>query len=319
MPTVLVTGGAGFIGSHVALMAKEEGWSVRILDNLSTGLESNCERLRTSGVDVVIGDVRDREVVHQAVEGCDAVVNLAAQISVPRSIEYPEENHDINIGGLACLLAACQHHGVRRIITASSAAVYGHSEAFPLEEGDAGSFHSPYAASKWENEQQISRAKAQGFEAVALRFFNVYGPHQRPDGAYAAVIPKFIDLVLSEKAPTIFGDGLQTRDFVHVSDVARAIMMFCQTSWDSSFDDVYNVSTQTEVSLLGLLGTIHRLMEELVPSLTLHAPAFAPERQGDISRSVGSNQRLCSGTHWKPTTSLEEGLRSQLLEVLHSR
>lgn len=319
MPTMLVTGGAGFIGSHVARAAMEQGWHVRILDNLSTGLQTNCEMLDSIGVEVVIGDVRHQDVVNEAVKGCDAVVHLAAQVSVPRSVEHPEENHDINIGGFACVLQACERHGVRRVVTASSAAVYGTADTLPLDETDAGAFHSPYAASKWENEQQVLRARDLSMEAVALRFFNVYGPRQRPDGAYAAVIPKFIELVLDETPPTVFGDGLQTRDFVHVNDVAQAILMFCTQAWNPTYEHVYNISTQTEVSLLQLLETIHGIVKDMAPHLALHPPNFAEERSGDIARSMGSNQRLCSDTTWTPHISLVDGLRSQIQEVLESR
>ena len=315
---MLITGGAGFIGSHMALLAMEQGWKVRILDNLSTGLQVNCDMLGGLGAEVTIGDIRDQDLVNTVVKGCDAVVHLAAQVSVPRSVEHPEENHDINIGGLTCLLQAAQRHGVRRLVTASSAAVYGTAEGLPLDESDAGSFHSPYAASKWENEQQILRAREKEMETIALRVFNVYGPRQRPDGAYAAVIPTFIEHVLGEVAPTIFGDGLQTRDFVHVHDVARALLMFCSQAWDPNYEHVYNVATQTEVSLLQLLETVHRIVEEEAPHITLHAPSFAAERSGDIARSMGSNQRLCSTTTWSPQISLIDGLRSQILERLDS-
>ena len=319
MPTLLVTGGAGFIGSHVALEAMEQGWEVRILDNLSTGLHTNCDMLERLGATVTIGDIRDEDVVNGVVKGCDAVVHLAAQVSVPRSMEDSEENHDINIGGFACVLQACERHGVHRVVTASSAAVYGTADALPLDETDAGTFHSPYAASKWENEQQVLRARGLSMEALALRFFNVYGPRQRPDGAYAAVIPKFIELVLDETAPTVYGDGLQTRDFVHVNDVARAILMFCTEAWNPTYEHVYNISTQTEVSMLQLLETIHGIVKDMAPHLALHPPKFAEERSGDIARSMGSNQRLCSDTTWSPQISLVDGLRSQIQEALESR
>ena len=319
MPTMLVTGGAGFIGSRTAHMAIEQGWTVRVLDNLSTGLASKLSSLKGSGAEVTVGDIRDPDTVNRLVAGCEVVIHLAAQVSVPRSVEYPEENHDINIGGLACVLDACQRHGVPRLIAASSAAVYGTNDALPLDEDDAGHFHSPYAASKWENEQQILRAKQSGMEAVALRFFNVYGTGQRPDGAYAAVIPKFIDLALNGQAPTVFGDGLQTRDFVHVDDVTRAMLILATSAWNPQHEHVYNVATQTEISLLDLLNTIHAVLEEVAPDVPRLSPMFAEERAGDIARSVGSIDRLCSSTSWTPKVSLNEGLRRQIVETMQAK
>ena len=319
MPTMLVTGGAGFIGSRTAHMAIEQGWTVRVLDNLSTGLASKLSSLKGSGAEVTVGDIRDPDTVNRLVAGCEVVIHLAAQVSVPRSVEYPEENHDINIGGLACVLDACQRHGVPRLIAASSAAVYGTNDALPLDEDDAGHFHSPYAASKWENEQQILMAKQSGMEAVALRFFNVYGTGQRPDGAYAAVIPKFIDLALNGQAPTVFGDGLQTRDFVHVDDVAWAMLILATSAWNPQHEHVYNVATQTEISLLDLLNTIHAVLEEVAPDVPRLSPMFAEERAGDIARSVGSIDRLCLSTSWTPKVSLNEGLRRQIVETMQAK
>ena len=236
MPTLLITGGAGFIGGHTATMAIQRGWQVRLLDNLSTGLATKADKLASEGAEVIIGDVRDKNIVQDAVEGCDAVVHLAAQVSVPRSVEQPEETLEINVDGTANLLNACKMHRVSRFVMASSAAVYGTNDAFPLDETHAGTFHSPYAESKWTNEHQVAEAKASGLEAVALRFFNVYGTGQRSDGAYAAVIPKFIELAVAGQAPTVFGDGQQTRDFVHVDDVSRALLMLATDPWANDLD-----------------------------------------------------------------------------------
>ena len=177
---------------------------------------------------------------------------------------------------------------------ASSAAVYGTKDDFPLHERHAGTFHSPYADSKWQNEHQVLEAKQAGMEAVALRFFNVYGAGQRSDGAYAAVVPKFIELALAGQAATIFGDGLQTRDFVHVSDVANAVLMMATQPWDGERAHVYNVCTETECSLLDLMREIHMVLEEVAPHVARHAPNHGPERAGDIARSIGSNANDCS-------------------------
>ena len=316
MPTLLVTGGAGFIGGYTASMALDLGWDVRILDNLSTGSNSTVQAIEAMGATVITGDIRDEATVNIAVNGCDAVAHYAAQTSVPRSMEHPEETMEVNVGGTSAILKACQVHGVNRFVMASSAAVYGAKDEFPLREHHAGSFHSPYADSKWQNEQQVLEAKEAGMEAVALRFFNVYGTGQRSDGAYAAVVPKFIELALAGQAATIFGDGLQTRDFVHVSDAANAVLMMATQPWGVERAHVYNVCTETECSLLDLMREIHRVLEEVAPHVARHAPNHGPERAGDIARSVGSNTNLCLDTEWTPTVEFTEGLRQQILDAL---
>ena len=316
MPTLLVTGGAGFIGGYTAGMALEMGWDVRILDNLSTGSNSTVQALEAMGAMVITGDVCDEATVNGAVNGCDAVAHFAAQTSVPRSMEHPQETMEVNVGGTSTILKACQTHGVDRFVMASSAAVYGTKDDFPLREHHAGTFHSPYADSKWQNEHQVLEAKEAGMEAVALRFFNVYGTGQRSDGAYAAVVPKFIELVLAGQAATIFGDGLQTRDFVHVSDAANAVLLMATQPWDGERAHVYNVCTETECSLLDLMAEIHRVVEEVAPHVARHAPNHGPDRAGDIARSIGSNANLCRDTEWAPTVGFSEGLRQQILDAL---
>ena len=316
MPTLLVTGGAGFIGGHTARRALDLGWSVRILDNFSTGHKGTGEELEALGATIISGDVRSESVVNSAVNGCDAVAHFAAQTSVPRSMEQPKETMEVNVEGTSAIIKACQVHGVKRFVMASSAAVYGTKDEFPLREHHAGTFHSPYADSKWQNEHQVLMAKNAGMEAVALRFFNVYGAGQRSDGAYAAVVPKFIEMALDGQAATIFGDGLQTRDFVHVSDCANAVLMMVTQPWDNERAHVYNVCTETECSLLDLISEIHGILEEIAPDIARRAPNHGPERAGDIARSIGSNANLCHDTEWTPTVEFAEGLRQQILDAL---
>ncbi|MCH1540098.1 MAG: SDR family NAD(P)-dependent oxidoreductase [Candidatus Poseidonia sp.] len=316
MPRVLVTGGAGFVGSNVARLAQHNGWDVRILDNLSTGLKATCNELREEGIEIVIGDLRDKETVEQAVRGCDVIVNLAAQVSVPYSMAHPEENHEINVNGTAFLIEACKTHKIQRFITASSAAVYGTKDSMPLKEEDAGEFHSPYAESKWKNEIQVIDARMGGLHAIALRFFNVYGNGQRSDGAYAAVIPKFIELMANDQPPVIFGDGKQTRDFVHVNDVAGAIMMFATETWDDTWSSVYNLATQTERSLVDLVATINEVLSQHKSDYQHLQPIFRDERAGDIRTSVGCIDRILEETNWAPQTSFEQGLEHQIITTL---
>ena len=257
MGKLLITGGAGFIGSTLAKIAIGNGWDVRLLDDLSTGLKSTADELINLGIEVVLGDIRDEKLLHYVMKDCDAVAHLAAQVSVPLSVEYPEETMSINVEGTANILEACFTHGVHRMVMASSAAVYGEAESLPLREQDAGQVLSPYAESKWKNEAQILEARKKGLRATALRFFNVYGVGQRPDGAYAAVVPKFADMIAQGIVPQINGDGMHTRDFVHVHDVCSALLSLLDGEWKAEPYHVYNVATQTKITLLDLIEAIN--------------------------------------------------------------
>jgi nucleoside-diphosphate-sugar epimerase len=313
MPMLLITGGAGFIGMHITRNAIAQGWKVRVLDNLSTKVSSKSNHLEELGAEVLVGDVRDETVCFAAVDRCDAVVHLAAQISVSRSIENSDETYEINVVGTANLLKACKDRGVARFVMASSAAVYGNSDMFPLDEQQAGEFHSPYADSKWQNERQVMGAREDGMEAIALRLFNVYGTGQTQQGATAAVIPKFIECTLKHKPVTVYGNGLQTRDFVHVDDVSRAFLMLATEPWAEKLEHVYNVCTETEISMLELVSKIHNVLEDVAPSIPRLAPNHEAARIGDIGRSVGSNMRLTRDTAWRPLIEFERGLCDQIL------
>jgi len=316
MPMLLITGGAGFIGAHLARIAISQGWRVRVFDNLSATTSAEPARLEELGAEVLVGDVRNPTVCLTAVEGCGAVVHLAAQISVPRSMEFPDETFEINVEGTANLLKACKDRGVPRFVMASSAAVYGNSEMFPLEEQHGGEFHSPYADSKWQNERQVMDARKDGMDAIALRLFNVYGTGQSHRGTAAAVIPKFIERTLKHKPVTVYGNGLQTRDFVHVDDVARAFLMLATEPWADKLEPVYNVCTETEISMLDLVNRIHNVLEDVASSIPRLAPIHEAVRIGDIGRSIGSNKRLTRDTAWRPLIEFERGLRDQILHTI---
>ena len=318
METLLVTGGAGFIGGSFVKIALERGFQIRVLDNLSTGTEETASWLREMGVDVFIGDVRDSRLLETIMQGIDAVVHLAAQASVPLSIQTPNETADINNKGTEYLLNKCIKFGIKRVIMASSAAVYGENENFPLSEKDGGDLLSPYAESKWENEHQISRARDEGLEAVALRFFNVYGIGQRPDSAYAAVIPKFVELMIQGKAPQVYGDGLQTRDFVHVSDVCNAILRFLDPVWHGGTHHVFNVATQTRRSLVDLIDEINSSLGELDESHVALQPIFGSDRAGDIRHSMADITRLKNAANWNPTIKFSDGIRELVTEAYNN-
>ena len=319
MAKVLVTGGAGFIGSSVAKKCLQNGHEVVILDNLSSGSNEVLEHLESLGVRAVIGDIRDPYSVQRAMHDCDAVVHLAAQISVPASIENPQENNSINAEGTQLILDYCKQFDVKRVVVASSAAVYGQGSRLPLREELAGDLLSPYAQSKWNNEQQIIASRLDGQNTVALRLFNVYGPGQRSDGGYAAVIPTFIDMMVNGKAPTINGDGLHTRDFVHVDDVAKLILTIIENEWHALENHVYNVATGNETSLLNLVASIKKGLENNSIDTNNLSPVFAEDRAGDIRYSVADVQRVAQDYGWKAAIPLEKGIISLVEYTLDQR
>ena len=316
---VLVTGGAGFIGSSFAKKARQQGWQVTVLDNLSTGHKSTVDELEKLGIRVIIGDIRNRELLSKEMLNCTAVVHLAAQVSVPLSVEKPEETNEINVLGTDNVIQSCFDNDVQRLVVASSAAVYGNADTLPLKEQDAGQILSPYAESKWINEQQILEARNNGLKATALRFFNVYGVGQRPDGAYAAVVPKFVDMMVNKQAPKINGDGLHTRDFVHVDDVCNAIWSLIDGEWKADNHHVYNVATQTRVTLLDLISIINNSLTQGIPNFTPLMPTHGPERVGDIRHSMASIARINETIQWTPKVEFEHGIKELVLQRLNSQ
>ena len=316
MGNLLITGGAGFIGSRLAIIASDKGWNVTIIDNLSTGLQSNADSLQSKGIEVNIGDIRDKSLVASLVAKSTAVVHLAAQVSVPLSVENPEETMEINVLGTQNVIDSCLENGVTRLVVASSAAVYGEAETLPLKEEAAGDLLSPYAESKWANEQQIIEARSNGLQASCLRFFNVYGAGQRPDGAYAAVIPKFADMMAQGIPPRINGDGGQTRDFVHVDDVCNAIITLIEGDWKADSHHVYNVATETKISLLELVSVINNSLAKKVPEYSPLKPLHGEDRAGDIRHSMASIGRIKEVLNWQPSVDFQDGIDELIAERL---
>jgi len=302
----LVTGGAGFIGSHIAQTLLTQGEAVRILDNFSTGKRENIEALtvRFGGnqLEILEGDIRDAARVGEAVRGVEIIFHEAAFVSVPQSMDEPQVCFDVNLTGTSLLFDAARRAGVRRAVVASSAAVYGESQALPLVEETSLQPKSPYAVTKRVNEMYAELfTNSFGFEVVALRYFNVYGPRQRPDSMYAAAIPIFVRRLLDGKPITIYGDGGQTRDLINVHDIVRANLMAAEHP--NVAGKVFNICTGIETRLLDLLEVLY----DLFPS----APEaeFAAPRAGDIYRSVGSPQKALDVMAFKPQVSLEDGLK----------
>jgi len=302
----LVTGGAGFIGSHIVSALLEQGASVRVLDNFSTGRRENIDVLiQKFGMDrleVLEGDIRDASRVGEAVSGIDIMFHEAAFVSVAQSMEEPQECFDVNLTGTSQLFDAARRAGVRRAVVASSAAVYGESEALPLVEETPLQPKSPYAVSKRVNEMYAELfTNSFNFEVVALRYFNVYGPRQRPDSMYAAAVPIFVRRLLDDKPVTIFGDGGQTRDLINVRDVVRANLI--ASEHPNAAGKVFNVCTGVETRLLDLLEVLYDLLPN-VPE-----PEFAAPRAGDIYRSIGSPQKALNVMGFKAQVSLDDGLK----------
>lgn len=295
---VLVTGGAGFIGSHLVRALLERGDRVRVVDDFSTGRESNLEGLP---VDVVRGDVRDASAVALAVDGCEAVLHEAAEVSVPRSVEDPERARSINAGGTRVVLDACRAAGVVRFVQASSCAVYGASERERQSEADPPSPQSPYAASKLEAEVLALEATRRGLVAVSLRYFNVYGARQDPGSAYAAVVAAFASALREGRQPVVHGDGHQTRDFVHVDDVVRANLLALDAPVLAAERPV-NVGTGRAISVLEL----GRVMGDVLGRP--FAPPHLPERAGDLRRSLADTRRAHEVLGFDAGVTLEEGL-----------
>ena len=302
----LVTGGAGFIGSHIVSALLEQGAIVRVLDNFSTGKRENIDELiRKFGRDhleVLEGDIRDASRVGEAVRGIDILFHEAAFVSVAQSMEEPQECFDVNIAGTSLLFDAARRAGVRRGVIASSAAVYGEAEAFPLVEETPLQPKSPYAVSKRVDEMYAELfTNSFGFEVVALRYFNVYGPRQRPDSMYAAAVPIFFRRLLDGKPVTIFGDGGQTRDLVNVRDVVRANLI--ASEHPNAAGKIFNICTGVETRLLDLLEVLFDLFPK-VPE-----PEFAAPRAGDLYRSIGSPQKAKEVIGFEAQVTLEGGLK----------
>ena len=303
MERVLVTGGAGFIGSHIVEALLARGDSVRVLDNYSTGRRENLSGYGER-IQVIEGDLRDPLAINRAVRDIDLIFHQAAFISVPQSMLEPETCFAVNVQGTVMLLEAARKSGVRKVVLASSTAVYGNCENVPISENEPLAPVSPYAVSKQVNELiAILYSSSYSLPVVALRYFNVFGPRQRPDSDYAAAIPIFINQMLSNQPVTIYGDGRQSRDFIYVKDVVRANL---QAAEADIAGEVFNVCTGIESSLLDLLETISGL------SPTAIEVCFEPPRHGDIYRSAGNPERAASRLGFRAASTLADGLLETL-------
>lgn len=308
---LLVTGGGGFIGSHLVRHLLRAGHRVRVLDNFATGRRENLVGL-DGDVELVEGDVQSYERAHAAVRECDVVLHQAALPSVPRSVQDPLTSNMTNVQGTLNVLLAARDSGVRRVVFASSSSVYGANPKLPKQESDQTLPMSPYAVAKLAGEGYCrSFATVYGLETVALRYFNVYGPGQDLLSQYAAVVPRFITAALRGTPPTIYGDGSQTRDFTYVDDVVAANLLAVDAA--DAAGSTMNVAGGRQVSLLDLWATIKRLTGSEVE------PSFAPARVGDVPRSHADISLARSALAYEPRTPLEVGLERTIAHFRDAR
>jgi nucleoside-diphosphate-sugar epimerase len=299
----LVTGGAGFIGSHLVRFLLTRG-QVRVLDDFSSGTLDNLTEVLPH-IELLRGSVTDAALVQKAVEGCEVVFHLAAQVSVPLSLEQPVETFEVNLYGTQLLLEAARQAGVRRFVFASSAAVYGDAPRLPKRETMLPRPISPYAWSKWYGELLCRDYwRVYGVPTVSLRFFNVYGPRQNPYSQYAAVIPRWITAALTDHKPIVYGDGKQTRDFVYIDDLLQGLWLAAEHP--EAVGRVFNLASGRAYSLLELLQAI----EEAVGSPL--EPQFTSPRPGDIRHSFADIRAARGILGYEPRISLQEGIRRTL-------
>ena len=304
MANYLVTGGAGFIGSHIVDALLNRGDSVRVLDNLNSGIGQ--ERLTDRDrLDFIQGDLLDSEVVSRAVEGIDVVFHQAALASVPYSLENPLATHSVCATGTLQLLESSRAAGVRRLVYAGSSSCYGQSTSEIQREGDVTKPCSPYGAAKLAGEQYCHAFyESYGFETVVLRYFNVFGPRQDPNSQYAAVIPIFITRMLNGQAPIVFGDGTQSRDFTFVANVVHGNLLAAEAS--AAVGHSINMAAGMRVSLNTLIDSLNELMGTEV------AADYQPERAGDIKHSSADISLARELLGYEPVVSLQDGIRETL-------
>jgi UDP-glucose 4-epimerase len=306
MRTFLVTGGAGFIGSHIAEALVRRGDRVRVLDNLSTGHRNNLEHLGKS-IELIEGDITDPKSVAAALTGVDCVFHQAALASVPRSVERPLDTHAACVTGTLTLLDESRKASVRRLVYAASSSAYGDQPTSSKRESDLPAPISPYGAAKFAGEAYCRAFTATyGFETVCLRYFNVFGPRQDPNSQYSAVIPLFITAMLAGRAPTIFGDGGQSRDFTYVANVVHGNLLAAGAEAHRVAGRTFNVANGRSTSLLELVAILNDLLGTRLSSV------HAAPRVGDVRESLADITQARKQLNYEPQVDFEEGLRRSI-------
>ena len=300
----LVTGGAGFIGSNLCEAILGMGYRVKCLDNFSTGKQKNIVNLQTNLLfEFIEGDIRDYDTCINVCQGVDFVLHQAAWGSVPRSIEMPVLYEEINIKGTLNMMEAAKQSKVKKFVYASSSSVYGNHPALPRKEGIEGDILSPYALTKKTNEEYGKLyTKLYGLDTYGLRYFNVFGKHQNPDGAYAAVIPKFIKQLLNDEQPTINGDGKQSRDFTYLENVVEANLKACIASSEAA-GQIYNIAYGGREYLLDIYYSLCEALEKKIE------PKFASDRVGDVKHSNADISKAVELLGYDPQYSFADGIK----------
>ncbi|MDM1355962.1 SDR family oxidoreductase [Myroides marinus] len=310
MKKILITGGAGFIGSNLTEYFLSKGYFVRCLDNFATGHRYNIEPfLSNDNYELIEGDIRDLETCHQAVRGMDYVLHQAALGSVPRSVKDPITTNDVNVSGFLNMLVAVRDGGVKRMVYAASSSTYGDSENLPKVEDIIGKPLSPYAVTKYVNELYADVfARTYGIETVGLRYFNVFGRRQDPNGAYAAVIPLFVKQLMKHESPTINGTGDYSRDFTYIDNVIQMNERAMLTTNKEAVNTVYNTAVGDRTTLNTLIGYLKENLSKYDAAIANVEAIYGPNRVGDIPHSLASVDKARRLLGYEPTHTIDTGL-----------
>lgn len=311
MSNILITGGAGFIGSNLAEYFLNKGYSVRVLDNFATGYRHNIEPfLSNERFRLMEGDIRNPEDCQKAVAGMDYILHQAALGSVPRSIKDPATTNEVNISGFLNMLIAARDAQVKRFIYAASSSTYGDSESLPKVEDKIGKPLSPYAITKYVNELYADIfSRTYGMECIGLRYFNVFGRRQDPDGAYAAVIPKFVMQFMSHESPVINGTGDYSRDFTYIDNVVQMNERAMLTDNADAVNTVYNTAVGDRTDLNELVAYLKAYLSAYDPEIAQVEVIHGPNRAGDIPHSLASIEKAKKLLDYEPTHKISEGLK----------
>lgn len=309
---ILITGGAGFIGSNLCEYFLEKNYQVICLDNFSTGFKHNIEQLLANpNFKLIEGDIRDYSTCLQAVKNVDYVLHQAALGSVPRSINDPIQTNEVNVSGFINMLTAAKEANIKRFIYAASSSTYGDSKSLPKEEDIIGKPLSPYAVTKYVNELYADVfSKTYGIECIGLRYFNVFGRKQNPDGAYAAVIPKFVQQLVKYESPIINGDGNFSRDFTYIDNVIQMNELALTTTNPDAINTVYNTAFGERTTLNDLVHYLKMYLSEFDAKIADVPVIHGPNRQGDIPHSLASIDKAKQLLNYNPKFSMQEGLKS---------
>ncbi len=315
--SVLVTGGAGFIGSNLCKRLIQQNNKVVCLDNFSTGNKENVEKLLSNdNFQLLEGDIRKIEDCRKAVKEVNFVLHQAALGSVPRSIDDPINTNSVNIDGFLNMLVATKESSVKRFVYACSSSTYGDHPALPKLEENIGSPLSPYAVTKYVNELYAKVfSKLYGMETIGLRYFNVFGPGQSPDGPYAAAIPKFVEALKNHQSPTIHGDGTQSRDFTYIENVIQINQLAATTDNPKALNKIYNVAYGKNTTVNELFNLLKKYLSQKDEAIGNIQPQYIPERKGDVKHSLASIEKAKVLLGYKPEVSVKEGLERLTVSI----